>query len=59
MSGFSKYVFSFDGGGGKWYDKSCYEVLPFFIVEFGPPNIDDDEWNSQHDDKLTDDEFRK
>jgi hypothetical protein len=43
------------GGGGKWYDRNCYEGLPFFVVEFGKPDVDDDVWNEQHDDSLDDD----
>lgn len=43
------------GGGGKWYDNNCYMGLPFFVVEFGPPSIND-LWNEQHDDALDDDE---
>jgi hypothetical protein len=29
------------GGGGKWFDNNCYNGLPFFVVEFGPPTVDD------------------
>lgn len=48
---------AFYGGGGKWYDANCYDTMPYFIVEFGAPTIDDDEWDLQHDDTLDDDLF--
>mmetsp|Transcript_13017 Transcript_13017/g.15545 ORF Transcript_13017/g.15545 Transcript_13017/m.15545 type:complete len:291 (-) Transcript_13017:155-1027(-) len=46
------------GGGGKWYDSNCYLGQPYFVVEFGPPDVDDDVWSSQHNDELDDAAFK-
>jgi hypothetical protein len=50
-------VAMYGGGMGKWYDKNCYFTQPFFIVEFGPPTIEEEVWDKENDDALDDDEF--
>lgn len=48
-------VAMYGGGDGKWFDKNCYQGNSFFVVEFGPPSIED-EW---HGGSLDDDELRR
>lgn len=54
-SGVDQDCLAMYGGGGKWYDANCYATMPYFVVEFGPPTIDDDAWAQQYDDAIDDD----